>query len=94
MRARCPQEPMTEAHFCNWIGAAMAGDRVAYHQGFLPIDLCGPHLPKRNRDELRRLAGRALWAAQKGLVELVQVRHHSDQYSYVAIARLRRLPRR
>ncbi len=83
--------PTTDGKLCRWIGDAMPGDRLVYHQGFLTVDVRDQHLPGSARKELRRLAVRAQWAAAQGLIDLVQIRHGPDQYSYVAVARLRRL---
>jgi hypothetical protein len=47
----------------------------------------GTRLAERERAELARVARRAWWAAERGLIHLVQRRHRSDDYSYLAIAR-------
>jgi hypothetical protein len=45
------------------------------------------HRSDDERGELLRIARRAWWASEKGLVHLVQRRHGSDDYSYLIIAR-------
>ena len=73
-----------ENEFLGWLGQATAGEVLPYHRGFLAID--------RNwsvERELDRLASLALWAADHGLVHLVQRRHGPEDASYIAIARKR-----
>jgi hypothetical protein len=67
----------------------MPGDLLEYHRGFLALDAIeqGTRLAERDRAELLRVARRAYWAAELGLVHLVQRRHGPDDYSYFAIAR-------
>ena len=78
------QTVMAENTFLGWLGQAQPGEAIAYHRGFLAIDRrCSP-----NR-ELHRLASRAVWAAEHGLVDLVQCRHGPGNTSYIAIARHR-----
>lgn len=83
------QKPLTEIDLCGWIGQAAPGDIFEYHRGFLALDTMprGSRLPERERAELARVARRAMWAAERGLIHLVQRRHGSDDYSYLAIAR-------
>jgi hypothetical protein len=52
---------------------------------FLLVDAIphGSRLPEPDRAELRRVASRALWAADRGIADLVQRRHGPDDYSYV-----------
>ncbi|HLI12757.1 MAG TPA: hypothetical protein VKY65_14285 [Alphaproteobacteria bacterium] len=78
-----------EIDLCGWIGQAMPGERLEYHRGFLALDVTeqGTRLAERDRTELVRVARRAWWAAELGLVHLVQRRHGPDDYSYLAIAR-------
>ena len=71
-----------ENEFLGWLGQATAGEVLPYHRGFLAID--------RNwsvERELDHLASLALWAADHGLVHLVQRRHGPEDASYIAIAR-------
>jgi hypothetical protein len=80
---------LAEIDFCAWLGQASPDDRLEYHRGFLAMDAsqhCAT-LPDQDRRELDRLARRAWWAAERGLVHLVQRRHRSDDYSYLAVAR-------
>lgn len=80
---------LDEVEFCSWMGQAAPGEVREYHRGYLVHDIMpygrqpndGAHL------ELRRVARRAMWAAEHGLVHLVQRRHGCDDYSYLAIAR-------
>jgi hypothetical protein len=73
------------------VAQAAPGDRLEYHQGFLVVDtfpaLGG--LPEPERQALVRLASRAFWAAEHGLVHLIQQRIAPERFSYLAIARPR-----
>ena len=82
------RKPLTEIGLCGWVGKAAPGDILEYHRGFLALDTMrqATRLPERERAELARVARRAWWAAERGLVHLVQRRHRSDDYSYLAIA--------
>ena len=44
-------------------------------------------LSEAARAELSRLGSRAFWAAEQGLVHLVQQRIAPDQFAYIAVAR-------
>lgn len=83
--------PLPETAFCAWVVQAAPGDRLEYYQGFLVVDafpaLGG--LPEQERQALVRLASRAFWAAEHGLVHLVQERIGPERFSYLAIARPR-----
>jgi hypothetical protein len=85
---------ITEADLCHWLGAAVPGDTLVYHRGFLPLDVVprADRLAERERKELVRVARRAMWAADKGLVHLVQRRHGPEDASYLLIARPRPKP--
>ena len=87
------RKPINEMEFCGWIGQAAPGDILEYHRGFLALDIAahGSGLSERERAELSRVARRAWWLAERGLVHLVQRRHKSDDYSYLAVARARRV---
>ena len=81
----------TEMELCGWLGQASPGDVLQYHRGFLAIDR-EPHserLPQKERTELIRMCSRAHWAAERGLVHLLQRRHGEGDYSYLLIARPR-----
>jgi hypothetical protein len=80
---------LTEIDLCGWIGQAGPGDTLEYYRGFLVVDAIphGSRLPERDRIELGRIARRALWACERGLVHLVQRRHEADDYSYLIVAR-------
>jgi hypothetical protein len=80
-----------EEQLCRWLGAARPGDRLCYHRGFLAVD-CDPttsSLRGEDRAELRRLAQRALFAAETGLADLVQRRNGPGDFSYLIVARRR-----
>jgi hypothetical protein len=81
----------TEMGLCGWLGQAEPGDVLQYHRGFLPIDRDAQQsrLGKQERDELIRMCGRALWAAERGFAHLLQRRHGECDYSYLIVARPR-----
>lgn len=81
--------PATEISFCAWVAQALPGDRLEYHRGFLVLDTFAlfTGLSDKERAELRNLADRAFWAAEQGLVHLVQERVGPDQFAYIAVAR-------
>lgn len=86
-----PRCGITETELCGWLGQAAPGDRLVYHRGFLALD-CAPtagRFPERERGELLRVARRALFAAENGLVHLVQRRNGPDDFTYLLIARPR-----
>ena len=78
-----------EISFCAWVAQAESGDRLQYHRGFLAIDTFALFSGRsdKERAELRKLADRSFWAAEAGLVHLVQERIGTDQFAYIAIAR-------
>ncbi len=81
-----------EAMLCTWMRDADVGERLEYHRGFLArdVDTAKPQrLPEPMRLSLMRLAARARWGAENGVLHLVQHRHAANDYSYVAIARPR-----
>jgi hypothetical protein len=80
---------LTEMDFAGWVGAAAPGDRLEYHRGHLAVDIVPviSKLPERDRTALKTLAARAYWAAEQGLVHLVQERLGPDLFAYIAIAR-------
>ena len=81
--------PLTELEFCGWVGQAAPGDRLEYHRGYLVLDTYPlfSALDDKARGELARLAVRAFWAAEQGLVHLVQEREGPDRFAYIAVAR-------
>ena len=81
--------PLTEIEFAAWVAQAVPGDRLEYHRGFLVLDTFAlfTKLDDRGRTELAKLAVRAFWAAEQGLVHLVQERVGPDQFAYIAVAR-------
>ena len=78
-----------EISFCAWVSQAEPGDRLEYHRGFLVLDTFAQisGLSDKERAELGKLADRCFWAADAGLVHLVQQRIDTDQFAYIAIAR-------
>ena len=80
---------LTEIEFCAWVAQAAPGDRLEYHRGFLVLDIMPlfSRLADREREELARLGSRAFWAAEQGLVHLVQERVGPDRFAYIAVAR-------
>jgi hypothetical protein len=81
---------LSEAELCRWIGKAAPSERLIYHRGFLAQDCStASSMPASDRDELRRVARRAMLLAEAGLVHLVQRRHRADDYSYCLIVRVR-----
>jgi hypothetical protein len=86
VRAR---QPLTEIEFCAWVAQASPSDRLEYHRGYLVLDIF-PMLARVSdlqRAELAKLGSRAFWAAEAGLVHLVQERIGPDQFAYIAVAR-------
>ena len=81
--------PLTEIEFCAWVAQAVPGDRLEYHRGFLALDIVpvASRLAPEAREELARMARRALWAAEQDLVHLVQRRNGPNDFSYLAVAR-------
>lgn len=82
---------LTEIELAAWIGAAAPGETMEYHRGFLAVDAASliSGLTESERKELKRVASRARWAAEKRLVHLVQRRNGPSDFSYLAIARPR-----
>jgi hypothetical protein len=80
---------LSEIEFCAWVAQAVAGDRLEYHRGFLACDIVPSisNLAANERTELSKLGSRAFWAAEQGLVHLVQERVGPDQFAYIAVAR-------
>lgn len=83
---------LSDAAFCAWIAQAQPGDRLEYHRGVLTMDASvDSNEPETSRRrQLNRLAHRARWAAQQGLVHLLQRRLGPDSFSYLAVMRPRR----
>ena len=86
--ARAPH-PISEIEFCGWVGQAVPGDRLEYHRGFLVLDAFPviSKLADPDRKCLAMLGARAFWAAEAGLVHLVQERIGPDHFAYIAVAR-------
>jgi len=86
-----PRLLVNAVQFCAWIAQAQPGDRLEYHRGLLALDASvdsGESKTDTQR-ELNCLACCARWAAEQGLVHLVQRRLAPDQFVYLAIARPR-----
>lgn len=82
---------LDEVEFCAWVAQGKPGDMLAYHQGFLAVDLglLSRTLPEAQRAVLSRMSTRAQNLAQRGFLHLVQRRLAPDQFLYVAIVRPR-----
>ena len=82
---------LTETAFCAWLGQAHPGAQLVYHRGLLALDASiNSQTPKSDvRHELARVARRAWWAAEQGLIHLLQRRNGPDDFTYLAIARPR-----
>jgi hypothetical protein len=72
---------LTEIGLCAWVAQAEPGAILEYHRGFLGDTPA--------RIDLSILGARAHDLAERGLVHLVQLRHGTEDYSYLAIARPR-----
>lgn len=83
---------LSDAAFCAWIAQAQPGDRLEYHRGVLAMDASvdSNESETSQRRQLNRPACRARWAAQQGLVHLLQRRLGPDSFSYLAVMRPRR----
>ena len=86
-----PKQRLSETVFCAWLGQAYPNEPLIYHRGLLAMDAShDSEAPKTDaRRELARVARRARWAAEQGLVHLVQRRNGPDDFTYIAIARPR-----
>ena len=86
---------ISETDFCTWLSRAAAGEALTYHTGFLACDVNNTVSALREADrlELTHLARSARWAAEEGLVHLIQRRQGPEQFAYLAIARPRPTPR-
>jgi hypothetical protein len=75
---------------CAWIAQARPGESLEYHRGLLALDASDEtgQFKAAARRELNRVARRAWWAAEHGLVHLVQRRNGPADFSYLAVARL------
>ncbi|MES0171283.1 hypothetical protein [Mesorhizobium sp. M0006] len=81
---------LSEAEFCSWLSVAAPGNVIEYHRGFLVLDAdhpCQGGLALKRQRELIQLRSRAYWAAEQGLLHLVQRRLATYQFSYLAIKR-------
>lgn len=80
---------INEIDLCGCIGHAAPGAVIEYHRGFLALDLVPQvtRLSERDRLELGRVARRAWWAAERGLVHLVQRRLGPGFFAYLAVVR-------
>lgn len=75
-----PRERLSEREFCSWIGRAAPGEIIQYHLGHLAKDVASMTI---------EAADRAAWAAEEGLVHLVQSRAGPSDFRYLAIKRRR-----
>ena len=80
-----------KARFEAWLQTTRPGSLIEYHRGHLCVDrqqkFDAPDNAPENkaRSALNDLATRALRAAERGLVHLVQRRHGPEDFSYIAI---------
>ena len=83
--------PLSEAALCECLGRACPGNELEYYRGFLARDVSpeAGRLPQAERAELARVARRARWASDRGLVDLVQRRLGPELFAYIAVARHR-----
>ena len=78
----------SEADLSAWLASAEPGATVQYHVGFLAADIASDtQFDKRAKAELIAVARLAWWAADNGLVHLVQRRLEPGRYAYLAIMR-------
>ena len=93
MRAGRPQLLVTEPSFLRWLAGAKPGESLVYHRGVLIIDrlALGSRLSRQDALVLDRVAKAAMAAAESGRVHLVQRRHGDGDYSYIMVARGRRV---
>jgi hypothetical protein len=89
-----PPSRITETRLCAWLGTAAPGDQLAYHRGFLAVDCdsSSDRLTQREKAELRRVARRAMLAAEAGLAHLLQRRNGPNDFTYFLVARTRPQP--
>ena len=82
---------ISESDFCAWLGRAVAGEIFVYHRGFLARDTnyAVSELPTVARVELAHVARSTMWAAEEGLVHLLQRRIGPEEFNYLAVARPR-----
>lgn len=76
-----------------WAEVAGPGDRLAYHTGFLVLDMTPTlsNFPRSEMERLRATADAAYRLSELGHVHLVQERLGPDRFAYFAIARPRPL---
>lgn len=82
---------LTDIDLLAWLSQARTGDAFEYHRGFLALDrsCSGRALNENRRITLGPMASLALSLADRGLVDLVQRRIGTSDFSYWAIARLK-----
>lgn len=88
---RIPRPRVSEIELCAWVAQAEPGAGLEYHRGYLALDRTGfgPLGDTPERAALGLLGSRAHDLAERGLVHLVQHRHGTGDYSYIAVARPR-----
>ena len=82
-----PTEKLTEERFANWIGDALVGLSIQYHEGFLLLDRSesGSGLGAKERNRLHSVARRAWIACELGLVHLFSLKVAEGHYRYIAV---------
>jgi hypothetical protein len=86
-----PRPKISEIELCAWVAQAAPGAVLEYHRGYLALDRTGfgRFADSPDRAALGLLGARAHDLAERGLVHLVQQRHGTEDYSYIAVARRR-----
>ena len=82
-------DTLTDIDFLAWIATAEPGTTLEYHRGFLAVDAdpTAERMPADRRRALLAVARRALWAAERELAHLVQVRLGPEAFSYRMVVR-------
>jgi hypothetical protein len=81
---------VTPAGFSSWIDGAKPGERIVYHVGYLWLDRSRDKDEQDAdpiRDAIDAVANKALEAAERGLIDLVQEKRGMFRYFYIAVAR-------
>ena len=79
-----PMAAVSEPDFCRWLQTAAPSNAIEYYRGFLVVDAAQP-----GRRDIARLRHLAYWAAEQGLVHLVQRRLAPNRFAYLALRRCR-----
>jgi len=87
MKSQRPTMRTDEERLRVWLSRASTGDALEYHRGFLAMDRNsgGPTGDDAGK-ELGQVADAAMALARSGHIHLVQRRHGSCDYTYIAVA--------